>query len=105
MKYPTLLALAVLAWPALNLAQTAPKKTTPAIAAVDPAAPAPALLYRSALAYSPRGVVQDSDDWSAANARVGQFVRGHSDILKAEQAPAANQPASSPSAPASGARR
>jgi len=104
-KHPTLLTLAVLAWPALNLAQGAPEKTITAIAAADPAAPVPALLYRSTLAYSPRGVVQDSDDWRAANARVGQFVRGHIDILKAEQSQDADQPAIHPSAPAPGARR
>lgn len=110
MKYPTLLALAVLAWPALSLAQSTPEKTSAAIAAIaaiaaDPGAPVPAVRYRSALEHSPRGVVQDSEDWRAANARVGQFARGHSDILKAEQAQGTDQPAVSPSTPAPGARR
>lgn len=103
MRKITLLALAVLAWPTLNLAQNAPEKTSTAIAAVDPAAPVPALVYHSALVYSPRGVVQDQDDWAAANARVGQFARGHADILKAEQAQATVTPASPP-APAPGAK-
>lgn len=86
MKYPTLLALAVLAWPALNLAQSAPDHNRTPTAAADAGASVSALRYHSALAYSPRGVVQDQDDWAAANARVGQFARGHADILKAEQA-------------------
>lgn len=98
MTKTNLLALAVLAWPAMNLAQSAPEKTT---AAADPAAPAPALHYQSALVYSPRGVAQGADDWAAANARVGQFARGHADILKAEQAQ--GQPAK-PDAPAPGAQ-
>lgn len=98
MTKTTLLALAVLAWPALNLAQSAPEKTT---AAADPVAPVPALHYQSALVYSPRGVTQGTDDWAAANARVGQFARGHADILKAEQAQ--GQPAK-PDAPAPGAQ-
>lgn len=101
MTKTTLLALAVLAWPALNLAQSAPEKTTAATAAADPAAPVPALHYQSALVYSPRGVAQGADDWVAANARVGQFARGHADILKAEQAQ--GQPAK-PDAPAPGAQ-
>ena len=103
MTKTTLLALAVLAWPALNLAQSAPEKTTAATAAADPAAPVPALHYQSALVYSPRGVTQGTDDWAAANARVGQFARGHADILKAEQAQGMGQPAKS-DAPAPGAQ-
>lgn len=101
MKYPTLLTLAVLAWPALSLAQSTPEKTS----AADPGAPVPAVRYRSALEHNPHGVVQDSEDWRAANARVGQFARGHSDILKAEQAQGTDQPAVSPSTPVPGARR
>ena len=89
-----LFALALIA-PALSLAQNAP----PALAAAaDPAATAPVPVYRSALQGGPRGVVNDSADWKAANAEVGQFRRGHTDILKWEQsqgtAPAAKpQPA------------
>lgn len=90
MRKTTLLALA---WPTLNLAQSTPQKTATAIAVAAPAAPVPARPYRSALEHGPRGMVQGTDDWVVANARVGQFVRGHSDILKAEQAPGAEQPA------------
>lgn len=103
MKYPTLLALAALAWPALSLAQNAPDQTRTPPAAADAGASVPALRYHSALIYSPRGVVQDQDDWATANARVGQFARGHADILKAEQAQGNIKP-SSPKAPAPGAK-
>lgn len=95
MQSPVLLALALLAAPALSPAQSTPA-IPPAVA--DPAATVPAPEYRSALAHGPRGVAQDSADWKAANAEVGQFRRGHTDILKWEQsqgtAPAAKpQPA------------
>lgn len=105
MKYPTLLVLAILAWPALSLAQNAPDQTRmpPAAAAADAGASVPALRYHSALVYSPRGVVQDQDDWAVANARVGQFARGHADILKAEQAQGLVTPAT-PNASAPGAK-
>lgn len=101
MRKITLLALAVLAWPTLNLAQNTPEKTSATSAAADAGASVPALRYHSALVYGPRGVVQDQDDWTAANARVGQFARGHADILKAEQAQATLTPAT-PNAPAPG---
>lgn len=103
MRKITLLALAVLAWPTLNLAQSAPEKTRAPSAVADADASVPALRYHSALVYSPRGVVQDQDDWAATNARVGQFARGHADILKAEQAQATLTPAIPP-APAPGAK-
>ena len=98
MKRITLLALAVLAWPTLNLAQSAPEKIRATPAAADAGASVPPLRYHSALVYDPRGVVQDQDDWAAANARVGQFKRGHADILKAEQAQATITPATPPAA-------
>ncbi|MBI3531131.1 MAG: hypothetical protein HY068_01380 [Burkholderiales bacterium] len=103
MKYPTLLVLAVLAWPALSLAQNAPDQTRTPPAAADAGESVPALRYHSVLVYSPRGVVQDQDDWAAANARVGQFARGHADILKAEQAQGLVTPAT-PNASAPGAK-
>lgn len=67
--------------------------------AANPATPVPAALYRSAFAALPAGVEQASIDWKKANADVGQFKRGHADLLKWEQsqarqpsAPAAQQP-------------
>ncbi len=67
--------------------------------AADPASPVPAALYSSAFAGLPTGVELAADDWKKANAAVGQFPRGHADLLKWEQArdakpaaPAAKQP-------------
>ncbi|SFU41107.1 hypothetical protein SAMN05216350_101821 [Polaromonas sp. YR568] len=60
--------------------------------AADPAAPAPPALYTSAFAGLPSGVEPALDDWKKANAAVGQFPRGHADLLKWEQAQSA-QPA------------
>lgn len=67
--------------------------------AADPAAPVPAVLYSSAFAGLPSGVEPAVDDWRKANAAVGQFPRGHADLLKWEQsqeakpaAPAAKKP-------------
>lgn len=67
--------------------------------AADPATPVPAALYVSAFAGLPTGVEPALDDWKKANAAVGQFPRGHADLLKWEQAqepkpaaPAAKKP-------------
>lgn len=54
--------------------------------AADPASPVPAALYSSAFAGLPTGVEFAADDWKKANAAVGQFPRGHADLLKWEQA-------------------
>ena len=62
--------------------------------------PVPALYYRSALEAGPKGVIQGSDDWKAANARVGQYPRGHSDILKAEEAQGSAAPEAATPRPA-----
>lgn len=84
-------ALALLAWPALTAAQGMPAAGTEPTASPPPA-------YRSALDYQPRGVVAERDDWTAANARVGRYRRGHIDILKAEQTEA-RQPVPAPPQP------
>ncbi len=52
--------------------------------AADAASPAPAVLYRSVFSDTPKGVETESVDWKAANSEVGQFTRGHVDILKWE---------------------
>ena len=72
--------------------QIDPQPTTQAASADTPVPPA---LYRSAFAGVPAGVEQTRVDWKKANADVGQFKRGHADLLKweNEQAKAA-QPAS-----------
>lgn len=51
---------------------------------VNPAAPVPAVLYRSVFADTPAGVEAEQADWKKANAEVGQFTRGHVDVLKWE---------------------
>lgn len=54
--------------------------------ATDPASQVPAVSYRSVFTDTPKGVETDTLDWKAANAQVGQFLRGHIDILKWEAA-------------------
>lgn len=51
---------------------------------VNPAAAVPAVLYRSVFADTPVGVEAEQADWKKANAEVGQFKRGHVDVLKWE---------------------
>ena len=72
--------------------QLDPQPTTQAASADTPV---PLALYRSAFAGVPTGVEQTRVDWKKANTDVGQFKRGHADLLKwkQEQAKAA-QPAS-----------
>jgi hypothetical protein len=73
-------------------AQGAPPQAT------DPAAPVPAVTYRSVFSDLPTGVEAGREDWKKANNDVGRFTRGHADILKSEQQPAA--PAAPAAAPA-----
>ena len=69
----------------------------PTVQAASADTPVPPTLYRSAFAGVPAGVEQTSVDWKKANADVGQFKRGHADLLKWEQEQArAAQPPSSP---------
>ena len=56
----------------------------------------PAPVYRSVFQDTPRGVSEDLEDWKKANAQVGQFPRGHADLLKWE---AARQPSPVPATP------
>lgn len=46
----------------------------------------PPVAYLSALDGMPKGVESATQDWKAANANVGQFQRGHADLLKWEEA-------------------
>lgn len=66
----------------------------------DPASPVPAVSYRSVFVDTPQGVETGSLPWKAANADVGQFTRGHIDILKWEAA-RARQDAAKPAMPMS----
>ncbi len=58
----------------------------PTAQAASPDTPVPPALHRSAFADLPAGVEQTSVDWKASNATVGQFPRGHADLLKWERA-------------------
>lgn len=68
--------------------------------AADPGVAVPAPTYRSVFQDTPTGIEQEAIDWKKANAEVGQFPRGHIDLLKWEE----RQPAAAPArAPASAA--
>lgn len=71
----------------------------------DPAAPVPAVSYRSVFADLPTGVEAGREDWKKANEDVGRFTRGHVDILKWDQQQAVPAPPAAPSgaAPAAAA--
>ena len=85
-----LAALALPAASSLAPAQAAALYPTldpqPTAQAASPDTPVPPALHRSAFAHLPAGVEQTSVDWKTANATVGQFKRGHADLLKWEQA-------------------
>ena len=67
----------------------------PALQAANPQAQVPLAKYQSALRGLPQGVESQSTDWRSANDAVGQFKRGHIDLLKLENSPPA-QPGSQP---------
>lgn len=78
----TRFALLALLGPALGLAQPLPQQ---AAAAAAPDVPVPAVAYRPLEAVGASALVQELDDWKAANATVGQY-RGHNDIIQWERA-------------------
>lgn len=89
-KTPALLALL---WPVLGQAQDVQQ----AAAAANPDAPAAALSYQALPALGASALVRELDDWRQANATVGQFPRGHADIVKWERTrPEAAEPPRSP---------
>lgn len=57
-------------------------------AVASPTAYAPPVLYRSVFVDTPTGIETNEHDWRQANAEVGQFKRGHVDILRWEEAQA-----------------
>jgi hypothetical protein len=57
--------------------------------ALNPRSVVPPAVYRSTLADLPRGVEDTRMDWRRSNDAVGQFKRGHIDLLKLEQPKAA----------------
>lgn len=62
-----------------------PLDSTATLQASQPGSPVAPVAYRSAFADLPQGLEQMPIDWKAANASVGQFKRGHADLLKWEQ--------------------
>ncbi len=63
----------------------------------DPAAVVPAVGYRSVFTDTPTGVETENADWKKANTEVGQFRRGHVDILKWEAEQEARRKSARPS--------
>ncbi len=68
--------------PLTALAQAAP----PGIDAANPEVFAPPPVYRSVFADIPTGVEPANVPWRQANDTVGQFERGHMDVIKWEVA-------------------
>jgi hypothetical protein len=68
-----------------------------ALDANDPQVRVPATQYRSVFKDTPTGVESEQQDWKKANAEVGQFLRGHIDLLKLEEQ---NLKPGTPAAPA-----
>ncbi|MDO9278163.1 MAG: hypothetical protein Q7U05_06335 [Polaromonas sp.] len=95
-------ALPLLAQTALAQAPAAvflPLDPQPTLQALDPQSTVPPAVYRSTRADLPRGVEETRLDWRLSNDAVGQFKRGHIDLLRLEQqnaAPAAAQPKAGP---------
>ena len=56
----------------------------------------PPVIYQSVFNQSPTGVETKSVDWKKANTEVGQFKRGHVDILKWEESQLKDKPADKP---------
>ena len=63
----------------------APAGAVAQAAVTNPSAAVPPVVYQSVFNESPTGVETKSVDWKKANAEVGQFKRGHVDILKWEE--------------------
>ena len=71
---------------AARVAPQVPSQATAMPSVTNPAAAVPPVVYQSVFADTPTGVEMESADWKKANAEVGQFKRGHVDILKWEEA-------------------
>jgi hypothetical protein len=74
----------------------APFSATAQGTVTDPSAAVPPVVYQSVFNQSPTGVETKSVDWKKANAEVGQFKRGHVDILKWEESQARDKPMVNP---------
>ena len=85
---------ALLACPLLGIAQTSPEAPTrsptaqiqiQALQAAQAEAPVPAHPYQPLAPMGVSGLVSAQGDWKAVNATVGQYPRGHADIVKWER--------------------
>jgi hypothetical protein len=95
--FPSLLTVVVSALLASSPLAQSSKSQPPAVA--NPKATSAPLAYRSVFERTPTGVEADSDNWREANDQVGRYLRGHPDILKAEESKASSKQAS-PAVPA-----
>ncbi len=76
-----------------------PLDPQPTLQALNPQSAVPPALYHSTHESLPRGVENTQLDWRRSNDAVGQFKRGHIDLLRLEQqnaAPAATHPKAAP---------
>lgn len=83
-------ALLALALPLVAGAQSVQQQ---AAVAASPGVPVPPLSYVPLPPVGASALVTTLDDWKTANAAVGQYPRGHLDIIKWEQAQEAARPA------------
>jgi hypothetical protein len=58
--------------------------TEPTLLASTATTPVPSVDYRSPFQDIPKGIETNVVDWKTSNATVGQFKRGHADVLKWE---------------------
>ena len=75
-----------------------PLSATAQTTVTDPGAKVPPVVYQSVFNQSPVGVETKTVDWKKANAEVGQFKRGHVDILKWEESQLKDKPSDKPAA-------
>jgi len=87
------LALLALFAPLLGAAQTVQQQ---AAAAATADVPVPVVVYRPLEPAGASVLVQEVQDWKAANATVGQYPRGHRDIVKWEKAQPPSPAAATP---------
>ncbi len=62
-----------------------PLDPRPTLQALNPQSAVPPAAYRSTWDKLPRGVEDTRLDWRSSNDAVGQFKRGHIDLLRLEQ--------------------
>lgn len=76
----------------------APASAMAQATASDPGASVPIVVYQTVFNRSPTGVETKSVDWKKANIEVGQFKRGHVDILKWDENQLKDKPVDKPAA-------